>query len=118
MTIEEQLLLRIADAQSEARANAKRQGLRGNAVFDAELRAAERVIIDHLAEIERETGKPQPAKVIDFAERKAALAAKPKPRRKHEWGPSFVNHGEAQCIHCLCTNREAAYAIGPYCPED
>ena len=24
----------------------------------------------------------------------------------HEYGPSRVGHGEAQCIHCLGTNRE------------
>ena len=26
----------------------------------------------------------------------------------HEYGPSRVGHGEAQCIHCLGTNRENA----------
>lgn len=36
---------------------------------------------------------------------------------KHEWGPSRVGHGEAQCIHCLCTNREAAYVLGDECPR-
>lgn len=33
----------------------------------------------------------------------------------HEWGPSRLNHGEQQCIHCHCTNREAALALGPVC---
>lgn len=42
----------------------------------------------------------------------------PKPRRKHEWGPSQLNHGAAQCIHCHCTDREATFALGPYCPEN
>ena len=41
----------------------------------------------------------------------------PAPRRKHEWGPSRVGHGEAQCIHCLMTNREA-WVLGPYCIEE
>ena len=36
------------------------------------------------------------------------------PRRRHEWGPSRVGHGEAQCVHCLATNREAR-VLGPYC---
>lgn len=25
----------------------------------------------------------------------------------HKWGPSRVGHGEAQCVWCHCTNREA-----------
>lgn len=41
----------------------------------------------------------------------------PKPRRKHEWGPSRVGHGEAQCIHCLMTNREA-WVLGEFCIND
>jgi hypothetical protein len=40
----------------------------------------------------------------------------PKPPRQHEWGPSRVGHGEAQCIHCFMTNREA-WVLGPYCVE-
>jgi len=35
--------------------------------------------------------------------------------RKHVWGPSRVNHGEAQCIHCQMTNREA-WVFGECCP--
>jgi hypothetical protein len=35
-------------------------------------------------------------------------------RQKHEWGPSRLNHGEAQCIHCFMTNREA-WVLGEYC---
>ena len=35
-------------------------------------------------------------------------------RQKHEWGPSRVGHGEAQCIHCLVTNREA-WVLGEFC---
>lgn len=34
----------------------------------------------------------------------------------HEWGPSRVGHGEAQCLHCLCTNREA-WVLGDECPD-
>jgi hypothetical protein len=37
-------------------------------------------------------------------------------RRRHEWGPSRVGHGEAQCIHCLMTNREA-WVLGDFCPD-
>jgi hypothetical protein len=43
----------------------------------------------------------------------AELPAQP-PRRKHEWGPSRVGHGEVQCVHCLMTNREA-WVLGEYC---
>jgi hypothetical protein len=35
-------------------------------------------------------------------------------QKMHEWGPSRVGHGEAQCVHCLITNREA-WVLGPYC---
>jgi hypothetical protein len=44
------------------------------------------------------------------------VISQPAPRRQHVWGPSRVNHGEAQCIYCLMTNREA-WVLGPYCPE-
>lgn len=54
---------------------------------------------------------PNPVTLDEHGE----VVAEPKPRRKHEWGPSRVGHGEAQCVHCLCTNREAQYALGPYC---
>ena len=35
-------------------------------------------------------------------------------RPMHVWGPSYVGHGEAQCVRCLMTNREAQ-VLGPYC---
>jgi hypothetical protein len=35
----------------------------------------------------------------------------------HEWGPAALGHGAQQCLHCLCTDREAAFALGPRCPE-
>lgn len=34
----------------------------------------------------------------------------------HEWGPSYVGHGNRQCIHCLCTDLEANYVLGDECP--
>jgi len=34
---------------------------------------------------------------------------------KHEWGPSTLNHGEAQCRRCKMTNREAT-VLGDECP--
>lgn len=34
----------------------------------------------------------------------------------HEWMPSRVGHGTSQCKHCLCTDLEAAHALGPVCP--
>lgn len=37
----------------------------------------------------------------------------PQPRR-HTWGPSHLGHGDAQCTHCLMTNREA-WVLGPFC---
>ena len=36
---------------------------------------------------------------------------------KHEWGPARLNHGNAQCIHCHCTDLEARYALGDECPS-
>lgn len=33
---------------------------------------------------------------------------------KHDWGPSRLNHGEAQCRRCLMTNREAM-VLGDEC---
>jgi hypothetical protein len=39
-----------------------------------------------------------------------------KPLPKHEWGPSRVGHGDAQCTRCMMTNREA-WILGPYCIE-
>ena len=33
---------------------------------------------------------------------------------KHEWGPSRLNHGEAQCKNCFMTNREAM-VLGDEC---
>lgn len=33
----------------------------------------------------------------------------------HEYGPSRVGHGEAQCIHCLGTNRENAVISPNHC---
>jgi hypothetical protein len=33
----------------------------------------------------------------------------------HEYGPSRVGHGEAQCIHCLGTNRENAIIAPNHC---
>jgi hypothetical protein len=30
---------------------------------------------------------------------------------QHDWGPSMVGHGDAQCRRCFVTNREAM-AIG------
>ena len=33
----------------------------------------------------------------------------------HEYGPSRVGHGEAQCIHCLATNRENAVIAPNVC---
>jgi hypothetical protein len=35
----------------------------------------------------------------------------------HEWGPSRLNHGNQQCIHCHCTDLEAKFALGPECPK-
>lgn len=35
----------------------------------------------------------------------------------HEYGPSRVGHGEAQCIHCLGTNRENAIIAPNVCPR-
>ena len=28
----------------------------------------------------------------------------------HDWGPSRLNHGSAQCTRCLCTWEEAHFA--------
>jgi hypothetical protein len=39
-------------------------------------------------------------------------------RREHEWGRSRVGHGEAQCVHCHITNREAAVLGSTHCGED
>jgi hypothetical protein len=33
----------------------------------------------------------------------------------HEYGPSLVGHGEAQCIYCLGTNRENAIISPNHC---
>lgn len=33
----------------------------------------------------------------------------------HEWGPSRLNHGNQQCIHCHCTDLEALHALGQEC---
>lgn len=38
------------------------------------------------------------------------------PQLKHVWGPSRLDHGDAQCVHCSCTDREARFALGPICP--
>lgn len=35
-------------------------------------------------------------------------------RRKHEWVPSRLGHGETQCKWCLMTNREA-WVLGEFC---
>lgn len=35
--------------------------------------------------------------------------------RRHTWGPSRVGHGEAQCTHCLITNREALVIAPEFC---
>ena len=35
----------------------------------------------------------------------------------HEYGPSTVGHGEAQCIWCLGTNRENAVLDPNHCAE-
>lgn len=42
------------------------------------------------------------------------LSAEMPMRRRHEWALSRVGHGEAQCIHCLMTNREA-WVLGEFC---
>lgn len=34
---------------------------------------------------------------------------------QHDWGPSTLNHGEAQCRRCHMTNREA-WVLGDECP--
>lgn len=47
------------------------------------------------------------AEIIILADRKPA-------RRKHQWGPTRLNHGEAQCVFCLMTNREA-WVLGEFC---
>jgi len=48
-------------------------------------------------------------------------SASPPQGREHKWGPSKVGHGEAQCVWCGCTNREA-WVLGMICdrapPED
>lgn len=36
-------------------------------------------------------------------------------KRRHQWGPSRVGHGEQQCVHCLITNREAAVIAPEFC---
>ncbi len=36
--------------------------------------------------------------------------------KKHEWGPSRLNHGNFQCKGCGCTDLEARYALGDDCP--
>lgn len=46
-------------------------------------------------------------------EAKGYKASAPAPR-KHEWGPSRVGHGEAQCVRCQMTNREA-WVLGEFC---
>lgn len=35
-------------------------------------------------------------------------------RRTHKWGPNTLNHGNAQCDYCRCTDLEAT-VLGPYC---
>lgn len=34
----------------------------------------------------------------------------------HEYGPSMVGHGDAQCVHCFGTNRENAVIAPDLCP--
>lgn len=36
------------------------------------------------------------------------------PRPEHKWGRSLVGHGEAQCVYCFMTNREA-WVLGDHC---
>ncbi len=45
---------------------------------------------------------------------RSPAALPPVERRRHVWGPSRVGHGETQCVHCLCTNREA-WILGEFC---
>jgi len=41
----------------------------------------------------------------------------PESKRPHLMGPSRLNHGAQQCVNCLATDREIAFALGPDCPE-
>lgn len=36
-------------------------------------------------------------------------------KKLHVWMPSTLNHGTLQCRRCLVTDKEAKFAIGPYC---
>jgi len=46
----------------------------------------------------------------------SAVKLRRETRRRHEWAPSRVGHGEAQCIRCLITNREAMAIAPEFCP--